>query len=283
MKNIINTQNIEQPIYSKQIIHFFSVKDGVGKTTTSLNTAIELAKNTSKKICIIDLNTTNANIHSHLGLFDATNDLSKLTMSLDSIDGNVLSKLATKYKTKDKNRNTIDIDVFIGFRGMITPNNLSNSMVERILSILEELYDIVIVDSNSSPMNDITACILKKSTKIIYIIEQEITVLNGAKEFLTAVDNLKINQEKIHLVANRYASSEIYSKSMIERILNKKIDAVIPFDFNSIVKSINSTTPITISKPNSELAKSYCTVAQIIDPTISTEFKQKKGFIFKNK
>ena len=76
MKNIINTQNIEQPIYSKQIIHFFSVKDGVGKTTTSLNTAIELAKNTGKKICIIDLNTTNANIHSHLGLFDATNDLS---------------------------------------------------------------------------------------------------------------------------------------------------------------------------------------------------------------
>ena len=274
----------EIPTFAKQIIHFFSTKGGIGKTTACVNAAIQLAKYSKKRICLVDFDLTNANLHTHLGMLDVTYDLTDISNFSTEIDGHSLSRIITPFRVKDKNNASVEFDVIVGFREMVMRQRFNEDEVDRILSILEEMYDIVIVDSHPVYTDVAVSTILKKATKIVFITEQDMTALGGTRDFILAAAKYRIPPEKIYLVLNRYKSNtSTFTKKRLETTLGKKIMTVLPFDIDASREAVNTNMPITLSKPDSELAKSYFEVAKIIDPSLNMPEEKKSFFSFSKK
>ena len=257
------------PDFAKQVVAFYSTKGGVGKTSLAINATIQLAKYSKKKICIIDFDTTSANVHTHLGILDATYDLGVISNFQSEIDGLSLSKIVTPYRVKDKNGETVEFDVIVGFKEMNMSQRFTEKEVFKILSILEDMYDIVIVDTHPVYTDLVISTILKKATKIIFVAEQEMPALNGAKDFALASKKYGIPSEKLFLVLNRYKTqTTVFTKNRIEKVLNKTVLATIPSDMDSLRDAVNTNLPVTISNPDSELARAYIDVAKIMDTNL---------------
>ena len=141
--------------------------------------------------------------------------------------------------------------------------------VFKILSILEDMYDIVVVDTHPVYTDLAISTILKKATKIIFVAEQEMPALNGAKDFALACKKYGIPPEKLFLVLNRYKTqTTVFTKNRIEKVLNKTVLATIPSDMDSLRDAVNTNLPVTIANPDSELARAYIDVAKIMDTNL---------------
>lgn len=268
----------EVPDFAKQIVTFYSTKGGIGKTSLAVNATIQLAKYSKKRICLIDFDVTNANIHTHLGILDSTYDLSVISNFESEIDSFSLSRIITPYRVKDKDGETVEFDVVVGFKEMKMSERFNEKEVHKILSILEEMYDIVVVDTHPVYTDITISTILKKATKIIFVTEQEMTALNGAKDFILASRKYGIPAEKLFMVLNRYKpQTTIFTKNRIEKSLNKTILATIPADMDHLRDAVNTNNPISISSPDCELSRAYLDVAKIIDTNMVVP-EETKGF-----
>lgn len=273
-----NSTYNEVPDFAKQIVAFYSTKGGIGKTSLAVNSTIQLAKYSKKKICLIDFDVTNANVHTHLGILDSTYDLSVISNFESEIDSFSLSRIITPYRIKDKDGETVEFDVIVGFKEMKMSERFNEKEVHKILSILEEMYDIVVVDTHPVYTDIAISTILKKATKIVFVSEQEMTALNGAKDFILASKKYGIPSEKLFMVLNRYKSqTTIFTKNRIEKSLNKTILATVPADMDHLRDAVNTNNPVSIANPNCELARAYIDVAKIIDPSIIVP-EETKGF-----
>lgn len=266
------------PDFAKQVVAFYSTKGGIGKTSLAVNSTIQLAKYSKKKICLIDFDVTNANVHTHLGILDSTYDLSVVSNFESDIDSFSLSRIVTPYRVKDKNGETVEFDVIVGYKEMKMSERFSEKEVYKILSILEEMYDIVIVDTHPVYTDLAVSTILKKATKIVFVTEQEMTALNGAKDFILTSKKYGIPAEKLFMVLNRYkAQTSIFTKNRIEKGLNKKVLATVPSDMDSLRDAVNTNNPVTLANPDSELSRAYIDVAKIIDTNLVIP-EEKQGF-----
>lgn len=273
-----NSAYKEVPDFAKQVVAFYSTKGGIGKTSLAVNSTIQLAKYSKKKICLIDFDVTNANVHTHLGILDSTYDLGVVSNFESDIDSFSLSRIVTPYRVKDKNGDTVEFDVIVGFKEMKMSQRFSEKEVYKILCILEEMYDIVIVDTHPVYTDLAVSTILKKATKIVFVTEQDMTALNGAKDFILASKKYGIPAEKLFMVLNRYkAQTSIFTKNRIEKGLNKNILATIPSDMDSLRDAVNTNNPVTLANPDSELARAYIDVAKIIDTNLVVP-EENKGF-----
>lgn len=267
------------PDFARQVVAFYSTKGGIGKTSLAVNATIQLAKYSKKKICLIDFDLTNANVHTHLGILDSTYDLSVVSNFESEIDSFSLSRIVTPYRVKDKNGETVEFDVIVGFKEMKMAQRFSEKEVYKILCILEEMYDIVIVDTHPVYTDLAVSTILKKATKIVFVTEQEMTALNGAKDFILASKKYNIPPEKLFMVLNRYKSqTSIFNKNRIEKGLNKTVLATIPFDMDSLREAVNTNNPVTLASPDTELARAYIDVAKIIDTKLVVPEENKSFF-----
>lgn len=273
-----NQDYVQVPDFAKQVVAFYSTKGGIGKTSLAVNSTIQLAKYSKKKICLIDFDVTNANVHTHLGILDSTYDLSVVSNFESDIDSFSLSRIVTPYRVKDKNGETVEFDVIVGYKEMKMSERFSEKEVYKILSILEEMYDIVIVDTHPVYTDLAVSTILKKATKIVFVTEQEMTALNGAKDFILTSKKYGIPAEKLFMVLNRYkAQTSIFTKNRIEKGLNKKVLATVPSDMDSLRDAVNTNNPVTLANPDSELARAYIDVAKIIDTNMVIP-EEKQGF-----
>ena len=257
------------PDFAKQVVAFYSTKGGIGKTTVAINSTIELAKFSKKRVCLIDFDLTNANVDTHLGILDAKYNLSVISNFDSEIDSFTIKKIVTEHRVKDKNGDTVAFDVIVGFKEMRMSQRFDEKEVHKILTILEDMYDIVVVDMHPVYTDPAVSTILKKATKIIFVTEQEMTALNGAKDFILACKKYGIPSEKLYLVLNRYTNkTAIVTKNRIEKSLGKKIYATIPSNMDRLREAVNTNQPVTITDPDSDLARAYIDVARVIDKNI---------------
>lgn len=266
------------PNFSKQIVAFYSSKGGIGKTSTAVNTAIMLSKYSSKRICIVDLDLSDPNVHIQLGIKDNKYDLADVADTEGLIDSLSIKKCITKFEKEDDKGLIAKFDVIVGFKSKkYLIQKFNEKEIDRLLSILEDMYDIVLVDTNPEYSNNIAvSTVLKKCTKLIFVTQQDLSAITGSRDFLLMMNEYKMPLQKIFFVLNKYSPIGGISQSQIEDTLGRKIMADIIKDDELMLTSINTREPITISKSESVLSESYKEIAKIVDTTIPLDTKKKK-------
>ncbi|MBI3914900.1 MAG: response regulator [Chloroflexi bacterium] len=248
-RNLLARANAFPPDASKNrqrghIIAVFGAKGGVGKTTIAVNLAITLKRKANKKVVLVDADLSFGDIGVQLNL-PIVRSILDLANRAEEIDQELVEQVLTQHDS--------------GIRVLLSPYNrergelVTGDHIRKILEVLVEHYDYVIVD-NHSAYDDRTLTSLERANVILLVVTPEIGPLMNTNYFMEIAEQLGIQLKKLQIVLNRANSNVGIEPREIERSLRQRIDFRIQTGGASVVQSVNQGKPIALHQPNHPFA-----------------------------
>lgn len=260
LRNIIKKQN-QKEVTNARVIAVTSGKGGVGKSSVSINLAIQFTK-MGKKVIILDADFGLANIEVMFGVIPQYN----------------LSDMMFKGKElKDIIMDGPEGVKFIsGGSGIARLVNLDKEQVKRLvskLSDLENMADVIIIDTGAGISPSVME-FLVASPETILVTTPEPTSITDSYALLKALamhENFRKGETNIKMIANRVNSESearnLYEKlnMVVTKFLNINIQYLgcVPQD-NNIVKAVMRQQPVSLIYPNAVSTKHFEDIASRI-------------------
>ncbi len=255
---MIKQQNQTAPQNSR-IITVTSGKGGVGKSSTSINLALQFRRQ-GKRVIIFDADFGLANIEVMFGV------IPQYTLADLMFKGKEIKDIITEGPE--------GVMFISGGSGIAKLVNLDHEQVKRLvykMSELEELADVIIIDTGAG----ISPAVLEfvaASPEVILVTTPEPTSITDSYALLKALSMHKgydKDRTKIMVLANKVnsvtESRNIYEKlsAVVERFLNIQLRylGAVPQDA-AIGKAVMKQQPVTIAFPGSTPTKAYLTISK---------------------
>ncbi|MGN0155210.1 MAG: MinD/ParA family protein [Lachnospiraceae bacterium] len=236
---------------SSRVIAVTSGKGGVGKTSISVNLALQFQKQ-GKKVVILDADFGLANVEVMLGIRPQYN----------------LADLIFNNKTIEEiiTEGPMGIGFISGGSGVQDLVNLDKERLKKLIAKLvklDSLYDIVIIDTGAGISDSVIEFVLS-SPEVLLVVTPEPTSITDAYSLLKAVNRKKEfnrTQKSIKVITNRVDSEEegqeIYDKIsiVVSKFLNIDLEYLGYIQYDKRVGSaVVEQKPISLSAPESEPA-----------------------------
>lgn len=272
-KNTVVKENEKK----SRIITVTSGKGGVGKTSVSINLAIQFRLQ-GKSVIIFDADFGLANIEVMIGAIPKYN----------------LSDLI--YRGKDLNdiimKGPMDIGFVSGGSGISGFGDLTKEQLTYLvykIKELESMADIIIIDTGAGISSAVMDFVVV-SNEVILVTTPEPTSITDSYSLLKALnkrDDFDKSQNHIKIVANRVRSYEeganLYNKLnvVVNKFLNFNIEflGIIENDEN-MSKAVIQQKPISMAYPNSKGAKSFKKISDTLLEKKTTDEDEQKGLAF---
>ncbi len=278
LRNIVKKNTVVKENEKKsRIITVTSGKGGVGKTSVSINLAIQFRLQ-GKSVIIFDADFGLANIEVMFGAIPKYN----------------LSDLI--YRGKDLNdiimKGPMDIGFISGGSGISGFGDLTKDQLTYLvykIKELESMADIIIIDTGAGISSAVMDFVVA-SNEVILVTTPEPTSITDSYSLLKALnkrDDFDRSQNHIKIVANRVRSYEegvnLYNKLnvVVSKFLNFNIEflGIIENDDN-MSKAVIQQKPISMAYPNSKGAKSFKKISDTLLEMTTTDEDEQKGLAF---
>lgn len=238
-----------------KIYSVFSNKGGIGKTTLATNLALQLARRTGEKVCLIDLNLQMGDVATFLDI-NPSFDISYVVSNLGRLDKAFLQSSLEKYK---------DYDLYILAEPLDIEQaeEISADDINTLLSFLKTMFGYIVVDTDSNFDVKTLTC-LDVSDYILLILMVNLPSIRNCQKCLSLFRRLEYNEDKVKLVVNRYIENEEITLEDVEEALSRQIYWKIPNNYFDVMSSINKGIPISESNPDLEVSKNFTQLAERI-------------------
>lgn len=279
LRNIIKRQDL-QPDKERiaKVITVTSGKGGVGKTSVSVNLAIQLSQ-MGKRVVIFDADFGLANIEIMLGLRPKYN-LADLMYRGKSIEDIITYGPA-------------GIGFISGGSGINELANLSRDQVFSLIHRLEDLdrlADIIIIDTGAG-ISDTVLEFVAASEEVLLVATPEPTSITDAYALLKTLNrkvSYKPDKTVVKMVANQVRgekdATELFEKLgvVVEKFLDIDVEFLgsVPYDKN-MRNAVMRQAPVSISQPDSGSAKAVRMLAARIENRLMDEEEDERLGIVK--
>jgi pilus assembly protein CpaE len=233
------------------VITVFSAKGGCGKTTISTNLAAALADGGRREVCIVDLDLAFGDVAIAMQLFP-THTISDAVALEDTLDPSGVASLLTQHSP--------------GLRVLSAPvepglaENIPVSLVAKLLSIMREMFDFVIVDTPPAFTDQVLAA-FDASDLAILLATLDIPALKNLKLSLETLELLNYPKDKIRLILNRADSKVGLDAGEVEKTLRAPISALIPSS-RAVPAATNRGVPIVTDQPHHSVSLAITNFAE---------------------
>jgi len=273
LRTIIKRQNQKQ-VNNARVFAVTSGKGGVGKSSVSINLALQYRK-LGKRVIILDADFGLANIEVMFGIIPKYN-LSDLIFKGKELKEIIIEGLE-------------GVGFISGGSGIAKLVNLDKEQIKRLvnkLSDLEELADIIIIDTGAGISSSVMEFVMA-SPETIIVTTPEPTSITDSYALLKALSmNEDFNKEetKIRVLANKVMSEEegrnLFEKlsMVVSQFLGLKLEflGTIPQD-NCISKAVMKQKPVSLMFPTAISTKSFEKITQSLENNEDTAFIYRKG------
>ncbi|WP_380168604.1 CpaE family protein [Jannaschia sp. R86511] len=222
-----------------RVVTVFSAKGGCGKTTISTNLGAALADGGRRRVVVVDLDLAFGDVAIALQLFPVRTIADAMPMGAEDLDLAALSTLLTPHSP--------------GLTTLVAPvepgaaDGIPASLVTRILELLRESFDFVIVDTPPA-FDDQVLAAFDLSDSIVLLATLDIPALKNLKLTLETLELLSYPRERWRIVLNRSDSKVGLSISEVEKTLRTAITAQVPSS-RDVPASVNRGVPIVLDDP----------------------------------
>ena len=244
-------EQLKEQAPSARVITVTSGKGGVGKTSLSVNLALQMQQE-GKKVVILDADFGLANVEIMFGIRPQYN-LADLIYNGKSIEEII---------TQGPN----GVGFISGGSGVQDLVNLDKEKLQKLIAKLvklDSLYDVIIIDTGAGIADSVIEFVLS-SPEVLLVVTPEPTSITDAYSLLKAVNRKKEfnrEQKSIKVVANRVSgeeeATEIFDKIsvVVSKFLNIQLEYLgyIPTD-KQLTNAVVEQKPVTVQYPNCESA-----------------------------
>jgi pilus assembly protein CpaE len=238
-----------------QVVAVFSPKGGVGRTTVAVNLAVAAATELGRKVVIVDGSFQFGDVGVLLNLNPKNKSIADLVPELEAGEADSIETFVINHSS--------------GVRVLLAPPSpemaelITPSGVKRVLEVLRETNDLVIVDC-SSYFNDTTLAILDAADVILTMLTLEITSIKNMRLFLEVADQLGYDSRKMRLVLNRADSTLGIRVADVEHSIGRKVDHSIVSDGRSVVYALNRGVPFFLSNRETQVSQDILRLATML-------------------
>jgi pilus assembly protein CpaE len=248
-----------------KLIVIMGSKGGVGTTTVAVNLGVQLASFANKRTVLLDFARPLGNVHLLLDLHPKFT-IREAVDNLDRLDSHFLAGLLAKHRTK--------LEVLGGTTQPEEWQNVSVGVLDRVINVAQNLFDIVLLDMGSQFSAD-WVTILRMARMILIVAEANVPSLWTLERRLLALKGFGISQERARIIINRWHKGDDEVLKSIQKDINRPIFASLPNDFRKASQAVNLGTPIQENHNNILSARYRQIAGQLVG--IDTTVTEKKS------
>jgi pilus assembly protein CpaE len=222
-----------------RVVTVFSAKGGCGKTTLATNLAVALADRGRRQVCLVDLDLAFGDVAIALQLFPQ-HTIADAVPIVDDLDYTGLHALLTTHSP--------------GLMTLVAPlepsaaSTISAALVTKVLTILREHFDYVVVDTPPTLDNDQVLAAFDQSDLLALITTLDVPALKNLKLTLETLDLLNFPKARTRVVLNRADSKVGLTIGEVEKTLRTPISLQVPSS-RDVPAAINRGVPIMLDDP----------------------------------
>lgn len=265
----LKEQLIEKTTENKKcrVITTFSNKGGIGKTSTAVNIALELANITKEKVALVDLNLQMGDITTFLDIRPAF-DIAYVMQNLPKIDETFL--LSTLEQYKDTNLYVLADPPY-----WEQAKDITAEQIKKLLAALKQTFSYIVLDTSAN-FDEKTITALDNSDLILLLTIVNLPAIRNCQRCLDLFDRLGYEKGKTKIILNRYMENEEIKIEDVEVALKRKVYWKIPNNYFTLISAINKGVPVGIVSSESNIAQSYRELAAMLsDDIYEQNFAQK--------
>jgi pilus assembly protein CpaE len=239
-----------------QLLTVFSAKGGVGKSTVATNLAAALVDEGKQRVCVVDLDLAFGDVALMLQQFP-THTIAD-AVALGQIDPPAVESLLTLHS-----------EGLYTLAAPIRPDakdNIPAELVGRILQILKDSFDVVIVDT-APAFDDCVLQAFDHSDLILLVGTLDIPALKSLKLTCETLELLNLPKSQWRLLLNRADSKVGLTPAEVEKTLGLSITGSIPSS-REVPACINRGVVIVRAEPRHPVSASFRQLAQHVLPAL---------------
>ena len=230
--------SLDEPGPRGRVLTVFSAKGGCGKTTVATNLAAVLADGGRRQVVLVDLDLAFGDVAIALQLFPSHTIADAIPLG-DTLDAQGVAGLLTPHSP--------------GLTTLVAPlepgvaSSIPAELVGRILDVLREQYDFVVVDTPPA-FDDQVLAAFDRSDVIALLATLDIPAVKNLKLTLETMELLNYPPERYCVVMNRSDAKVGLALSDVEKTLGTKVVAQIPSS-RDVPASTNRGVPLALEQP----------------------------------
>ncbi len=241
---LLSGESVTGPRSAGMIITIFGAKGGIGKTTTAINLAAGLVTINAGSAVLVDMDTVFGDAAMMLDL-PVEASLVDAAANIDGLDRASLGSYLVRHSS--------------GLKVLPAPfeptdwRNVSPEAVEKVLTLLAQTHDFVILDCPAT-FTDLVAVALDKATIVLLLTSLDITSIKDTTTALKLLTGGMTNEDKIKLVINRATNVNSVREEDVRKVLRREVFWSLPHD-EEISASAQLGTPVVIDRPQSRISE----------------------------
>lgn len=230
----------------------FSGKGGVGRTTIAHNLAAALNQRPATRAVLVDGNMVHGDLRLHLGAPETAPSLLQLPT------GHVADVDVAPLLWRDP----AGVDVLLAPPRMEQADLITPRDVENALTILQRLYDIVVIDV-PAVMDDMTLSMLDNADVVLDVVTTERGAVRKARRVHEVLSAAGFAMGKLVTVVNRADAPGIESPAMATE-LGRVPEASLPHEQRLAVGELADGAPIVSADPSAPVSRGLTGLAEMI-------------------
>jgi pilus assembly protein CpaE len=248
VRNVGETRAVESARAGSLIVTLFSPKGGVGRTTLAYNVAVALGKD--HRTCLIDGSLQ----------FSDLRGLLRVPAVAPSIVNLPTDRIREQDLIEVMWRDPSGIDILLAPPRVEMAEMVTTRDVEKVLSILRQLYEFVIIDTRAALSDDVLV-FLDSADLILQILTYDSMAIRSLAMSAETFAAIGYPQSKLATVLNRADASGGFDKADVEQALGSKIDFEVVSDGRLVLSSNNEGVAFVASSPDSPIAEGVRRIA----------------------
>ena len=224
-------------------------KGGIGKTLTSANLSVALAA-AGRRVALVDLDLQFGDIGLSLGV-TPQRTVFDLVKSGGSLDVEKIEAYLTPHRS--------------GTRILVAPlrpdqaSGVTIDFLRELYPLLRAGHDFVVVDTPPGFSPEVIASI-DASTDVCMVGMLDSLSLKNTKLGLETLELMGYDRERIRVVLNRADTNVGVTQDDVTAVLGCTPEILVP-SHRDVVRSVNEGNPMVLSRPRSEVAKAFQSLA----------------------